>query len=72
MFYNSMATLPIIKSGKSRTINWENRTGGKGMGGMATSDLGPGRKGSPCIPKLSVGETVTLAEMDGPGGKSLR
>ena len=34
---------------------------------MAASDLGPSRKGSPCIPCLEPGETVTLAEMDGPG-----
>lgn len=34
---------------------------------MAASDLGPSRKGSPCIPGLEPGETVTLAEIDGPG-----
>ena len=26
---------------------------------MASSDLGPSRKGSPCIPKIEAGETVT-------------
>lgn len=34
---------------------------------MAASDLGPERKGSPCIPKISANETVTLAEIEGPG-----
>ena len=34
---------------------------------MAASGLGPSRKGSPCIPKIQAGETVTLAETDGPG-----
>ena len=37
------------------------------MGGRAASDLGTARKGSPCIPEIKSGETVTLAEMDGPG-----
>ena len=67
MFYGSLSGLPLLKKGKSRTINWENRTGEKGKGGMAASDLGPSRKGSPCIPGLEPGENVTLAEMDGPG-----
>lgn len=67
MFYGSLSGLPLLKKGKSRSINWENRTGEKGKGGMAASDLGPSRKGSPCIPGLEPGETVTLAEIDGPG-----
>lgn len=56
-----------MKKGQSRSINWENRKGEKGMGGRAASDLGTARKGSPCIPEIKSGETVTLAEMDGPG-----
>lgn len=67
MFMGSLDSLPLLRKGRSRTINWENRTGEKGKGGMAASDLGPSRKGSPCIPCLEPGETVTLAEMDGPG-----
>ena len=59
--------LSILKKGQSRSINWENRKGEKGMGGRAASDLGTARKGSPCIPEIKSGETVTLAEMDGPG-----
>ena len=59
--------LSILKKGQSRSINWENRKGEKGMGGRAASDLGTARKGSPCIPEIKPGETVTLAEMDGPG-----
>ena len=66
-FTNSLTQLPLLKKGKSRCINWENRTGEKGKGGMAESVLGPSRKGSPCIPKVAAGETVTLAEMEGPG-----
>ena len=67
MFMGSLDSLPLLRKGRSRTINWENRTGEKGKGGMVASDLGPSRKGSPCIPCLEPGETVTLAEMDGPG-----
>ena len=62
-----MNELPLLQRGKSRSINWENRTGEKGKGGMASSELGPSRKGSPCIPKIRAGETVTLAEIDGMG-----
>lgn len=59
--------LPYLKNGRSRSINWENRTGAKGQGGMAASALGPSRKGSPCVPRISPGETVTLAKIEGPG-----
>ena len=44
--------LSILKKGQSRSINWENRKGEKGMGGRAASDLGTARKGSPCIPEI--------------------
>ena len=33
-FLNSMATFPQLRKGKSRSINWENRTGEKGKGYM--------------------------------------
>lgn len=65
LFMNGMAQLPLLKGGKSRSINWENRKGEKGKGGMAASCLGPSRKGSPCIPEIKAGETVTLAEIEG-------
>lgn len=67
MFGYGMAGLPVLKKGKSRCINWENRKGEKGKGGMAASDLGPSRKGSPCVPSIAPGETVTLAEIEGAG-----
>lgn len=66
-FQNTLSSLPLLREGKSRSINWENRTGEKGKGGMAASNLGPSRKGSPCIPLLKAGETVTLADTEGPG-----
>ena len=56
-----------LQEGYSRSINWENRTGEKGKGGMAASVLGPSRKGSPCIPCVHAHETVTLAQIEGTG-----
>ena len=52
MFDCGLQNIFQLKSGQSRSINWENRNGEKGKGGMASSDLGPSRKGSPCIPKI--------------------
>ena len=65
-FQNSLSQLPLLKSGRSRSINWENRNGEKGRGGMEASDLGPSRKGSPCIPLLAGRETRVLAQIEGP------
>ena len=62
-----LSTLPMLTKGRSRSINQENYTGEKGKGGMASSDLGPGRKGSPCIRKVEPGSTITLGEIKGPG-----
>ena len=59
MFDCGLQNIFQLKSGQSRSINWENRNGEKGKGGMASSDLGPSRKGSPCIPKIEAGETVS-------------
>lgn len=67
MFDCGLQNIFRLKSGQSRSINWENRNGEKGKGGMASSDLGPSRKGSPCIPKIEAGETVTLGEIQGEG-----
>ena len=60
MFDCGLQNIFRLKNGQSRSINWENRNGEKGKGGMASSDLGPSRKGSPCIPKIEAGETVTI------------
>jgi hypothetical protein len=58
------AGFPTIPDGaESRAITWENRTGEKGAGGKERE----GRKGSPAIPKIKNGETVTLMDVAGPG-----
>jgi hypothetical protein len=59
---------------ESRSISPENLTGGKGMGGMATtgtganaaSQLGQGWKVSPSV-VIKAGTTFTLADINGPG-----
>lgn len=51
----------------SRAVNAENRSGNPGEGGKAASDLGVGRKGSPCLRNIRSGETVTLADISGCG-----
>jgi hypothetical protein len=50
----------------SRSISFENPTGAPGEGGKAASNLGPGRKGSP-MRNVKPGETVQLADIEGPG-----
>lgn len=50
MFMGSLDSLPLLRKGRSRTINWENRTGEKGKGGMAASDLGLPGKAHPVFP----------------------
>ena len=47
MFDCGLQNIFRLKNGQSRSINWENRNGEKGKGGMASSDLGPSRKGFP-------------------------
>lgn len=49
-----------------RSITAENPTGEPGAGGTAASELGPGRKGKPCI-TLPAGEETTIADIEGPG-----
>lgn len=60
-FTGGLGGLALAKYGKSRSINAENPHGEKGKGGMAASNLGPSRKGSPCLRDIPSGMTVTLA-----------
>ncbi|MDO4491885.1 MAG: DUF2961 domain-containing protein [Lachnospiraceae bacterium] len=66
-FVNDMSNIMMQKKGRSRAINQENPTGEKGKGGMAASELGPSRKGSPCMRNVKPGETRTLADIQGAG-----
>jgi len=51
---------------ESRTISFENPTGEKGKGGMATSKIGVGRKGLPAK-DFKPGQTYTLCDIKGLG-----
>ena len=70
----NLGKLTRLSQAKTRSISAENFTGEKGKGGMAIEgrgkyaarDLGQGWKVSPCI-DIQAGETVILAEIEGPG-----
>jgi len=51
---------------ETRSISFENPTGAPGQGGQAASKLGPTRKGAPNR-AFKAGETVQLADIEGPG-----
>jgi hypothetical protein len=69
-----LGNLARLSDAETRSISAENPTGAKGQGGMAETgtgavaarELGRGWKVSPCI-TVPGGETVTLADIDGPG-----
>jgi hypothetical protein len=79
---NNMSNLYLLSNAKTRSISPENFTGEKGKGGMAdlkdndlhnvanashaARDLGQGWKVNPYI-RINPKETVTIAEMEGPG-----
>ena len=51
MFDCGLQNIFRLKNGQSRSINWENRNGEKGKGGMASSDLRPVQKRFPVYPE---------------------
>ena len=65
--FGGISDLTTAKRGRSRSVNAENPTGEKGKGGMAPSNLGPSRKGSPCLRNLASGSVTTLADIKGAG-----
>ncbi len=79
----NMGNLSRLSDAKTRSISPENFTGAKGKGGMAdpvkdkgkrnvanssipASELGQGWKVNPYV-NINPGETLTIAEMEGPG-----
>jgi Protein of unknown function (DUF2961) len=69
-----LGNLFLLSNAKSRSISPENRNGGKGAGGAATTgtgaaaarDLGQGWKVSPAV-EIAPHSTFTIAEIDGSG-----
>lgn len=66
MIMRSLGNLAEIAYVDSRSITAENPTGEKGMAGQASSILGKGRKGRPCI-NLPPETEVTIADIAGCG-----
>ena len=69
----SLGNLSRISNAETRSISAENPTGGKGQGGRhvdlnhgCSRDLGTGWKVRPCT-QIKPGETLVLADVDGPG-----
>lgn len=65
--FNCFDSLSMTSTGRSRCVNAENPTGGKGQAAMTASHLGPSRKGTPCLSTVQSGESVTLMDVAGPG-----
>ncbi|MCK6477798.1 MAG: DUF2961 domain-containing protein [Phycisphaerales bacterium] len=75
MFY--LSSLTRLQNSQTRSISAENPTGAKSAGAQASpgdpgttpaaSDLGKGWKVRPCLKDLQPGQTVTLADIEGPG-----
>ena len=73
LFTLGLGNIPLLSDAQSRSISAENPDGAKGGGAKAdpggkgaARELGVGWKVRPCI-TLPQGETVTLAEIEGPG-----
>lgn len=73
-----LTDLTRIRRAVTRSISAENPTGGKGLGAQASpgddpwcteaaSELGKGWKVRPCVRNIEPGQTVVLADIEGPG-----
>ena len=63
---DGLSSAPFLTGGKTRSISAENPDGAPGSGGKASSPLGRGRKGRPCI-ELPRGRETVLAQVSGSG-----
>jgi hypothetical protein len=63
---HTLANAAELREETTRSITAENPEGAVGAGGQAASNLGPGRKGRPCI-SIQPDETVTIGDIDDPG-----
>jgi len=68
-----LGNLSRLSKAETRSLSAENPTGGKGQGGRhvdpnhgCSRDLGTGWKVRPCV-QVKPGETLVLADVDGPG-----
>ena len=66
-YAGTLSDLPTVRDEVTCSINAENPTGAKGFGCRETGPLGPSRKGKPCLNDIAPGQSVTLADIEGPG-----
>ena len=66
MFFKNLSNIAEIDERDSRSITAENPTGERGRGGMASGELGRGRKGKPCL-DLEAGAETEIANIRGTG-----
>ena len=64
--FDAFSDIARFQNIESRSASFENPKGEKGKAGTAASHLGPTRKGAP-NKLLEAGETVVMADIDGPG-----
>ncbi|WP_411675003.1 glycoside hydrolase family 172 protein [Bifidobacterium polysaccharolyticum] len=64
---NGLEALTRPSTDRTRCINAENPRGGKGRAAMTASNLGPSRKGTPCLKNIPPGQDVVLADLSGAG-----
>jgi hypothetical protein len=64
--YNNDELYNLNTGVQSRSISFENLSGGKGEGGKSSNHLGVGRKGFPAK-QIAPGEKVTLCDIEGSG-----
>ena len=65
-YAGTLSDLPTVRDEVTCSINAENPTGAKGFGCRETGPLGPSRKGKPCLNDIAPGQSVTLADIEGP------
>ena len=66
-FTNGLEALTRPSTDRTRCINAENPRGGKGSAAMTASNLGPSRKGTPCLRNIPPGQDMVLADLSGAG-----
>ena len=66
MEFKNLSNIAVREQRASRSITAENPTGEKGKGGMASGELGPGRKGKAFL-DLEPGVETVLADIHGMG-----
>lgn len=64
---SGLSNITQLSEEETRSITAENPNGAVAAGGQAASNLGPERKGRPCLRDVEPGSTETLADIDGPG-----